>query len=173
MTEEIRGINLQKKDEWREQTKRAGERKREKRRCWPITFFFRAWQRCTHVGSRLVNDARANRWFVNVRCGIGIIRQKGKKKKKLKEGKRSSRAYAGPWFVHRIPLRFKRNRECIKQSSTLPWGEDPTTSSGSARDKRINSIPVLAAFPGHLTGFQRMRFEESGESNAREKREWP
>lgn len=37
-----------------------------------------------HVGSRLVvNDARANRWFVNVRREIGIIRRKGGKGPKL------------------------------------------------------------------------------------------
>ena len=75
-----------------------------------------------------------------------------KKEEKKKKGRRKKeQGVRGSLVVHRIPLRFKRNRECIKQSSTLPWGEGPTTFSGSARDKRINSIPVLAAFPGRLT----------------------
>lgn len=68
----------------------------------------------------------------------------------------------------RIPLRPARGIARVLGNRVRCLGRGPMIS-GSARDKRINGIPMPKAFPGRLTGVERTRFEESEESESREK----
>lgn len=53
----------------------------------------------------------------------------------------------------RIPLRSKKKIMTVLGNRVRCLGRGPMIS-GSGCDKRINDIPMLAAFPSHLTGVE-------------------